>query len=54
MERIPAWVLIVALLILAALGIWSATDENWAGVIISLALIVLCVVGLTRRGTTTS
>ena len=49
MERVPTWAFIVAMVVFAALGIWSATDENWAGVIISLVLVVLCVVGLTRR-----
>jgi hypothetical protein len=48
MERVPVWVPWVLALVLVALGIWSATDENWSGVLISAALAVLCVVWATR------
>jgi hypothetical protein len=38
MERIPTWVLWVAAVVFAALAVWSATDENWTGLIIGAAL----------------
>jgi len=40
MERIPTWVFWVAALVFAALAVWSATDENWAGLIIGALLAV--------------
>jgi hypothetical protein len=49
MERIPSWALMLAGVILVGLAVWSATDENWAGVIVSLALAAVCLFGLVQR-----
>jgi hypothetical protein len=38
----------VAAAVFVVLGIWSATDENWSGVIVSLVLAALCVAVLRR------
>jgi len=40
MERVPTWVFWVAAVIFAALAIWSATDENWAGLIVGALLAI--------------
>jgi hypothetical protein len=39
---------------LAALAIWSATDENWSGVIVSIVLGALAVVALLRTRRTSA
>jgi membrane protein YdbS with pleckstrin-like domain len=49
MERIPSWLFLVGVVLFGALAIWSATDQNWAGLIAGLVLAAACVVGLVRR-----
>jgi hypothetical protein len=49
MERVPSWVWGLGAAIFAGLAIWTATDENWSGVIVSVVLGVLCLVALFRR-----
>jgi uncharacterized membrane protein len=53
MERIPAWLLTLGVVVFAGLAIWSATDENWAGLIAGAVLTVLCLVGLSRKRSAT-
>jgi hypothetical protein len=53
MDRIPAWALWLAAVIFVALGVWSATEENWSGVIVSGVLAAVCV-GFAVRGRTAS
>jgi membrane protein YdbS with pleckstrin-like domain len=48
-ERVPAWLLILAAVVFAGLVIWTATDENWSGLIVSVVLLALSIVGLLRR-----
>ena len=49
MERIPPQLFVVAAVVLMGLAIWSATDQNWSGLIVSLVLAGLCLFGLTQR-----
>ena len=49
MDRIPTWALAIGALIFAALALWSALDENWAGLIVGLVLLAVCVVVVVRR-----
>ena len=49
MERIPVWLFLLGVVVFGALAIWSATDQNWAGLIAGLVLAVVSVVGLVRR-----
>ena len=42
MERIPVWVWILAAMVFVGLGVWSATDENWSGLIVSAVLAIVC------------
>jgi len=37
--------------VLVGLAVWSATDENLSGVIVSLVLAALCLFGLVQRRT---
>jgi hypothetical protein len=46
-ERIPAWLFLLEVVVFGALAIWSATDQNWAGLIAGL---VLAAVGRGRVG----
>lgn len=38
MDRIPEWVWLLTASVFVGIAIWSATDENWSGVIVSLVL----------------
>lgn len=38
MDRIPAWAFAVADIAFIGLAIWSAMDENWAGLIAAFVL----------------
>jgi hypothetical protein len=49
MDRIPAWAPWLAAVIFVALAVWSATDENWSGVIVGGVLAAVCV-GFAVRG----
>lgn len=49
MERIPPQVFLVAAVVFMALAIWSAMDQNWSGLIVSLVLAGLCLFGLAQR-----
>jgi membrane protein YdbS with pleckstrin-like domain len=49
MERIPSWLFLLGVVVFGALAIWSATDQNWAGLIAGLILAAVCVVGQVRR-----
>ncbi|HEX2090508.1 MAG TPA: hypothetical protein VHI54_11375 [Actinomycetota bacterium] len=49
MERIPPQVFLFAAVVFMALGIWSAIDQNWSGLIVSLVLAGLCLFGLAQR-----
>lgn len=49
MERIPAQVFLVAAVVFMALAIWSAINQNWWGLIVSLVLAGLCLFGLAQR-----
>ena len=52
--RIPAWAFAMAAVVFVGLAIWSATDENWSGLIVSGLLAVLCVAGSMRARTPTT
>ena len=41
--------LILAAVVFVALGVWSATDENWSGVIVSIVLAIGALLLLMRR-----
>lgn len=47
MDRIPEWVWLLTASVFVGMAIWSATDENWSGVIVSLVLAGLSL-GLLR------
>jgi hypothetical protein len=49
MDRIPTWGLAVGALVFAGLALWSALDENWAGLIVGLVFLAVCVVVVVRR-----
>ncbi len=49
MERIPPIAFVIAAVVLMALALWSAMDQNWSGLIVSLVLAGLCLFGLSRR-----
>jgi hypothetical protein len=49
MDRIPTWGLATGALVFAGLALWSALDENWAGLIVGLVLLAVCVVVVVRR-----
>ncbi len=49
MERIPPQVFVVAAVVFMGLAIWSAMDQNWSGLIVSLVLAGLCLFGLAQR-----
>ncbi len=49
MERIPPLAFVVAAVVFMALAIWSAMDQNWSGLIVSLVLAALCLFGLAQR-----
>jgi hypothetical protein len=49
MDRIPSWGLAIGALVFAGLALWSALDENWAGLIVGLVLLAVCVVVVVRR-----
>ena len=46
--RVPGWVLVVAAVVFTGLGVWSLTDRNWSGVVLSAALAVACLVSTYR------
>jgi len=48
MERVPSWVPWALAVVFVALGVWSATDENWSGVIVSAVVALLCVAWATK------
>jgi hypothetical protein len=48
-DRIPSWGLAIGALVFAGLALWSALDENWAGLIVGLVLLAVCVVVVVRR-----
>jgi hypothetical protein len=54
MNRIPAWVFVLAAVVFAALAIWSATDANWSGVIVSIVLGALAIAALLRTRRTSA
>jgi hypothetical protein len=41
--------LAIGALVFAGLALWSALDEIWAGLMVGLILLALCVVVLVRR-----
>ena len=49
MERIPPLVFLAAAVVFLGLAIWSAMDQNWSGLIVSLVLAGLCLFGLAQR-----
>ena len=51
MSRIPRWVFVLAAVVFLGLGVWSLTDRNWSGVIVSALLTVACG-AVAARGTT--
>ena len=53
MDRIPAWAFGVGVAVFAALAIWSATDENWAGLIVGALLALACAAALLQRSRVT-
>jgi peptidoglycan/LPS O-acetylase OafA/YrhL len=53
MARIPAWAFALLAVVFVGLAIWSATDENWSGLIVAVVLAVLCVAGSMRGRSTT-
>ncbi|MDP8956983.1 MAG: hypothetical protein M3N24_08505 [Actinomycetota bacterium] len=49
MDRIPPLAFVVAAVVLIGVAIWSAMDENWSGLIVSLVLAGLCLFALGQR-----
>ncbi len=47
--RIPPLVFVAAAVVFMALALWSAMDQNWSGLIVSLVLAGLCLFGLAQR-----
>lgn len=52
MSRVPRWVFGLATVVFLGLGLWSLTDRNWSGVIVSALLAGACG-AVAARGTTT-
>jgi hypothetical protein len=51
MSRVPRWVFVLAAVVFVGLGVWSLTDRNWSGGIVSALLAVACGADA-ARGTT--
>ena len=49
MDRIPTWGFAIGALVFAGLALWSALDENWAGLLVGLLLLAACIVVVVRR-----
>jgi hypothetical protein len=49
MDRIPTWGFAIGALVFAGLALWSALDENWAGLLVGLILLAVCIVVVVRR-----
>ena len=49
MDRIPTWGFAIGALVFAGLALWCALDENWAGLIVGLVLLAVCIVVVVRR-----
>jgi len=49
MDRIPPVAFIVAAVVFVALGVWSALDENWSGLIVSALLAAACIGAYVQR-----
>ncbi len=48
MTRVPRWVFVLAAVVFLGLGVWSLTDRNWSGVIVSALLALACGAGAAR------
>jgi hypothetical protein len=54
MERMPAWIPVLAAVVFVGLAVWSTTEENWSGLIVGLVLAALCVGWVMKRRSTSS
>jgi hypothetical protein len=54
--QLPAWMWLVATVIAIGLVIWCATHESWAGLVVSVAVAIMCGYAwrARSRGTTTN
>ena len=51
--QLPSWMWLLATLVAAGLAIWCATQESWAGLVVSAAVALICGYALrVRTGTT--
>ena len=51
--QLPSWMWLLATLVAAGLAIWCATQESWAGLVVSAAVALMCGYALrVRTGTT--
>jgi hypothetical protein len=51
--QLPLWMWLLATVVAAGLAIWCATQESWAGLVVSAAVALMCGYALrVRTGTT--
>ena len=42
MTQLPSWMWLLATLVAAGLALWCATQESWAGLVVSAAVALMC------------
>ena len=52
--QLPSWMWLLATLVAAGLALWCATQENWAGLVVSAAVALMCGYAWRVRAGTTS